>query len=86
MQRITFLNLFIMLKQLKTPPSIGDEKIIKKFAYFPIYEYKKSDGKYYFCWWEHYFVKQQYIQTARPAEFGEAEQYLEWINIDRWIE
>ena len=75
-----------MLKLLKTPPNKGDKRIVRRFAIFPIYEYKLSDGKYYFCWWEYYYLSQQYMKITIPAEFGTTEDILKWINIDRWIE
>jgi len=74
-----------MLKLLKHPPAEGDEKIVKKFAFLPIYEIKQSDGKYYFCWWEHYYVKQKYVKQFYPQTYGDPEESLNWVIIDRWI-
>lgn len=74
-----------MLKEIKTPPKLGDERIVKKFAIFPIYEYDIF-GKYYFCWWEHYFIKQKYIEVHHPATYGEPDVCEQWITIDRWID
>lgn len=75
-----------MLKEIKAPNNIGDERIIKKFSYFPIYEYKKSDGKYYFCWWEYYYIKEKLFNKHYTQSLGPDEIYPTWVVIDRWID
>ena len=75
-----------MMKELKLPPKVGDVRVKKRFAYFPIYEYKKIDGKYYFCWWQYYYIQQSFLEKKIYAgEYGNPEIMAEWITTDRWI-